>query len=119
MSKSWSPFDEGEYKLLEYDYFFPRQKVAVIFGDHPQVFEDWLGENCPNNYCYIWVWDREYSKHSIVDDLVAVPEDIAFVIKLMTVIDFSTKKDFYIRDYQRDKGRIKYEVCSINVSKRR
>ncbi len=110
MSENWSPFDEGEYKLPEYDHFFPLEKVADIFGDHPQVFEDWLGENCPNNYCYVWIWSQKDFKNSIVGDLVGVPEDIAFIIKLMTGIDFVSTSNFYIRADQLDKGRTKYQA---------
>ncbi len=95
MSKDWSPYDEAEYKLPEYEHFFQREKVVSIFGGHPQVFEDWLVENCPRNYCYVWVWNR---KDKIVDDLIAVPKDIALAITLITGIDFVSKSNFHIKN---------------------
>ncbi len=82
----WSPFDETEYHLSNYEYFFPLSEVSEVFGDHPQIFEDWLKEHCPDNYCYVWVWDNS-NKISIVGNLVGVPEELAMPLKLMTGID--------------------------------
>ncbi len=107
MADEWCPFDEAEFRLDQYDHFFPREMVADIFGSHPQELEDWLTENCPNNYCYVWVRET-YTWGSgkgpqIVGDLVGMPKDVAIALKLITSVEILYSNSFNIKKiYKRD-----------------
>ncbi len=106
MSEEWSPFIEAGCRLNRYEYFFPHNMVSREFGGHPEDFEAWLEENCPKNYCYVWVWRDK----RIVDDLVGVPENLVIVIKLMTSIDPHPRKKFDIQSWITTSGNVNYRV---------
>jgi len=98
VTDKWSPFDEAEFQLDQYDHFFPRGIVAKAFDNHPQLLEDWLGENCPDNYCYVWVYSApDSSRHlRIVGDLIGTPKDVALALKLITSVDILHRDSFII-----------------------
>lgn len=96
MGKKWNPFTEADERMNKYKYFFPRDEISKMLG-HPQVFEDWLHEHSPDNYCYVWVWDPNRVSNGIVGDLVGVVEKLVLALKLMTGIDPILHNNFVIR----------------------
>lgn len=89
MSDRWSPYDEGETKLDNYDHFFLRDDIQEVFG-HPQVLEDWLVEHTPDNYCYVWFYRNRFTNDigsNIVGQIIGVSEELAMPLKLITSID--------------------------------
>lgn len=114
MTDKWNPFNEAEFRLDRYDHFFPREIVANAFGKHPQELEDWLGEICPDNYCYVWVREKQIWGNGrvprILGDLVGMPKNAAMALKLITSIDILYCDSFnIIKQYERD------HVYSYNV----
>jgi len=45
-----------------------------------------MDENCPQNYCYVWI-RKGLGESEIVGDLIGVPKDVALAIKLMYGLD--------------------------------
>lgn len=110
MSKEWSPFDEATGHLNRYKSFFPRDEVFDGYGDDPQMFEDWLNDNCHNNYCYAWVWD---SSNKIVGQLTGVPKNLVLAVKLVTGVDPLFWKDFNVRGWPPGSVYDRFKIYSI------
>ena len=51
-SIEWCPFREAEQNLPDYLYFFNRDITLTKPG--AQLFEDFLDEHAPNEWCYVW-----------------------------------------------------------------
>ena len=82
----WCPFREARHHLDKYSYFFDRKALDKSSSEHPQVMEDFMHENCPQNYCYVWI-RKGLGESEIVGELVGVPKDVALAIKLIRGID--------------------------------
>jgi len=118
MSEEWSPFREAELYLNSYEYFFPNHKTTQAFGDDPQIFESWLDENCPNSYCYAWLYKDGIARSRYV---IGVPEKLVLAVKLMTGID--PLNNFEVKRWRAFDGRCIYElhekVKIIDVNRRK
>lgn len=84
--KEWDPFTEAQQHLDRYSCFFDQKELDNSNSDHPQLLEDFMDENCPQNYCYAWLWTHMHNG-GIDSLLIGVPEHIAFAIKLSTGVD--------------------------------
>lgn len=91
--KEWDPFTEATKHLNKYSCFFDRDKLAAI--EHPQITEDFMHENCPQNYCYVWLWTSLY-QGGIDKMLIGVPKHIALAIKLSTGADLIDTSGYVI-----------------------
>lgn len=98
MTEKWSPFREAEHNLLDYDNFFDDQKTRSFF-ESPQSMEDWLYENCPNNFCYVWLHTRKWGWQKgpiILGQLIGVPYNVSLALKLITGIDPYNLDDYEV-----------------------
>lgn len=93
--KEWDPFTEATKHLNKYSCFFDQKELDNSTSDHPQVLEDFVGENCPQNYCYVWLW-TDLCRTGIDRILIGVPEHIALAIKLSTGVDLIDKSRYEI-----------------------
>ena len=84
--KEWDPFREARQHLNKYSYFFDRKELEKSSSEHPQVLEDFMDENCSQNYCYVWI-RKGLGESDIVGDLIGVPKDVALAIKLIYGLD--------------------------------
>lgn len=84
--KEWDPFSEADKNLDKYSYFFDQNELEKSSDEHPQVMEDFMIKNCPQNFCYVWLW-TDLHRTGIDGLLVGVPKNIAFAIKLSTGVD--------------------------------
>ena len=118
MIDEWSPFHKAEFHLPRYNNFFPREIVEEAFGNHPQILEDWLTENCPNNYCYVWVYSTNWSGNpKIIGDLIGMPKDVALALKLITSVNILHRDSFVITNryssyFSKGNGQVSYRVES-------
>ncbi len=93
--KQLCPFREATQHLNKYSYFFDRKELDKSSSEHPQVLEDFMGENCPQNYCYVWI-RKGLGESEIVGELVGVPKDVALAIKLMRGVDLADTSRYKI-----------------------
>ncbi|KKN44280.1 hypothetical protein LCGC14_0694850 [marine sediment metagenome] len=102
--KEWDPFSEADKNLNKYSYFFDLKELEKSSDEHPQVLEDFMDENCPQNYCYAWLWEG-FHESKIVSMLVGVPKNIALAVKLTHGIDlvdtsgYGIEKRFYNNNF--------------------
>ena len=110
MNEEWSPYDEGEFHLPKYKHFFDRDVAAKEFGGYDDL-EDWLIENCPENYCYTWIYGEDLNHNPIVvDQVVGVPENLVIAIKLITADQPFLYSDCTIRTEKAEHGGIIYRI---------
>ena len=93
--KEWDPFTEATKHLNKYSCFFDREELENSTTDHPQVLEDFMGENCPQNYCYSWLW-TDLCRSQIDRMLIGVPKYIALAIKLRYGVDLIDTRKYKI-----------------------
>lgn len=93
--KEWDPFTEATKRLEKYSCFFDQKELDNSTSDHPQVLEEFMNENCPQNYCYAWLWE-DICKTKIDRMLIGVPEHIALAIKLKYGVDLVDSSEYKI-----------------------
>lgn len=94
MDKQWNPYTEADENLDKYYHFFDRDAMNKI--EDPVETENFLTENCPQNYCYVWLYVT-FNDPNIKCQLIGVPEDIAFAIKLLIGADLVDTSNYTIR----------------------
>lgn len=94
--KEWCPFKEADNNLDKYSYFFDDKELCISSTEHPQVMEDFMHENCPQNFCYVMI-RKDFYDSNIVGRLIGLPKDVALAIKLMRNIDLIDSNLYEIR----------------------